>query len=172
MKNVKKVIIIALLSVLLASCASLFPTSYSDLTPSTDWYLGHYIDTRKPYVGYEVSGTFSNSATIGSIMTAQVFIDKNSMFFKFIEYNRSPASEFTGQYYTLYAYRGNTQVLKTKIHVSGSIFSFGKNVYKELRKGGVIDFVVTGGKYVNSTYCFTVDATGCAFAVQTYLGKK
>lgn len=118
---------------------------------------------------YSVAGQFANTATNGSDMTAKIFFDDTHSFFRFVEYNRHNAHEVSPQTYKLYAYRGDSRVLTTTVHnYGGDSYHFGQNVTNELCKGGVIEFAVVG---TTSSYYFTVDATGCAYALRNYLGK-
>lgn len=143
------------------------------------WDLKAYKDefgeeSDEKYLTLRGGGTFSNSATTGSEMSAILFIDKDGDFsFRLIEYSSSIVKSDDSYSYHIKDSEGEVYDMKLyNSYSSGQMYSFKSEdvatMSRILNKGGVITVSV---KELNAygtpdTYLFKMDVTGFNKAIQ------
>jgi len=151
-----------------------------------NWEIRYYVDefnqpTSKGYVANKelFSGTFSNTATADSELSAQIIADKYNVAIKLWEYGRSEVKTSSSEKYdiTILKPDGDKSYIDGKMYgdrlyiggYSDELLSSYENdpyrlypitVLKILQGGGDVSFYIVQSDRPTTTYLFTVDADG------------
>lgn len=142
------------------------------------WILEYYNDefgnkTDSKFLILRGKGQFSNSATIGSDLTAMLLVDNNSIRFMLLEYGDNPVQE--SDYPIMYVNTADGNSYEWDMHSSkNGYLSFSswrdkkaeEELKKLLSKGGKIYFKTRIGEYSSSSYAFILDGTGYDYALK------
>lgn len=139
----------------------------------TTWDIGEYTDefkqpTGEYYAYTKVDGTFTNSATNGSPLTAYVQVSNSGFDFLLYEYKSSlvDGTYSTGNVYSIsvldqngvkHQFTGAMAHNATKLHLYSS---YQEKMLELFSSPGTLKFYLTFEKYGKSTYSFDVDVTG------------
>ena len=139
----------------------------------TTWDIGEYTDefnqpTGEYYAYTKVYGTFTNSATNGSPLTAYVQVSNSGFDFLLYEYNSNLVDGMysTGNVYSIsvldqngvkHQFTGAMAHNATKLHLYSS---YQEKMLELFASPGTLKFYLTFEKYGKSTYSFDVDVTG------------
>lgn len=106
----KKLLLIAFALCLLVSCTSILPNSGGSRFMATvedtgsdsgEWEKHYYVDefdtpTDKAYIAVPIVGTFSNSATTGSLLTGAFVVEEDLVRIDLLEYGTYPFTLYSG----------------------------------------------------------------------------
>ncbi len=139
----------------------------------TTWEIDEYVDefdqpTGEKFAYTRVTGTFSNSATTNSKLTAYMQVSASGIDIMLYEYGDMvvDGTFSTGNVYDIsvldqngekHKFTGSMAHNATKLHLSRQ---YEEEMLNLLAKGGVLRFYLTYEKYTKSTYSFDIDATG------------
>lgn len=149
--------------------------TYTEAIPKIEskWEKKYYVDefgdeTSSSYYVATFDGTFSNSATTNSELTAIVFLDSisNLTSFRLIEYGWSKATFLSSETITLKTKDASGNVEEYSLYSSsssGDIFSMDYQLYRSIKDNESLSCVITtSSKYqsVRDTYQFKIENTG------------
>lgn len=178
MKKISSIALTVLTVVLLVGCASIVPSDagyvyMSGITPAGDngvWKAKSYVDefrnpTDKRYIVTQSVGTFSNSATNGSKLYAEIIVNRNSVEINLLEYGSYPISVI-----------GSDSSIDVRINVNGETIELGRAwfsestkrltiyntlpLFKALVENPEITMLVTINDYGLSKYLFDINSAG------------
>ena len=137
-------------------------------TGTGNWELKYYTDdfgdlTPDRYLVLYGRGTFSNSATTNSNMSAYLFVDKTGISMRLVEYSSSVVKD--NDYCSLKVKDSDGIIYNWGLYNTRSGYMYfsgnAKNdMYEILNKGGEVSLHGTMGRYVISDYTFKFDVTG------------
>lgn len=184
----KKIIILVmiLISAILPISAFCVNPAIAESTPK--WEKLYYVDefkmpTEDYYYAYIADGTFSNSATLNSKLTAVVFFypeqkgkSKNIIAFRFFEYGSTLVTGMIDPYtlYSIHMMDNNGEISETEADLyigEHDICKYGPSpaydvIYNALFEGGTVRFSIeTTNRTPKSTYVFTVEDEGGLAAI-------
>lgn len=139
----------------------------------SSWALGEFVDefkkpTGQKYISTTIyNGTFSNSATTNSPLSACVQVTSETIAIILWEYgSQLVKGTFDTNEYEIIVLDQNNQ----KHYLSGIMYQGNMRVYvlnsdesellTLLKKAGKLSFYLENSKYTTSTYLFTIDTTG------------
>ena len=174
----KKIILILLSILLLASCASTKGRNYmaevvDTETDNGDWEVKHFADnfgnpTSKVYISTPFKlGVFKNSATNGSGLGGSLLVTDNSVEIKLLEYGTHPVSVISrNAFISVQVKAGDmTETIKYNSFASNRVIV--KNtepIYKALTENDEVQIYVYISDYTTSSYIFTVSGRGFVHA--------
>lgn len=149
--------------------------TYTETIPKIEskWEKQYYVDefgdkTSNSYYVASFDGTFSNSATTNSELTAIVFLDSTSdlVSFRLIEYGWSKATFLSSETITLKTKDSSGNIEEYFLYSSsssGDIFAIDYKLYRAIKNSDSLSCVITtSSKYqsVRDTYQFKIENTG------------
>lgn len=138
------------------------------------WSKGHYVDefgdrTGKEYAYIVLQGTFSNSATTDSELTATIMVDWDSIEFNLLQYGSSKViNSFNKPTYTVRVKDGNDEVYTftgryNKDTCRICVYNLqgqSDQLRSILLKGGKIRFSITDDNFPSTKYNFAINNAG------------
>lgn len=130
------------------------------------WDIGSYKDefgevSGKKFLLIGGKGYFSNSATTGERMTGYLIVDKESAFFRFIEYDTHIVKDDEDCRMKIKDCDGDVTNFNLYNNSNGRMEVYNQSDLREiLRKGGIISISAEMGKYTTSKYVFKMNVSG------------
>lgn len=120
-------------------------------------------------------GKFSNSATTDSELVVGLYPYEDDLVFRFLEYGSYLADFSTGSVASVYSNIGGQETKHKKVSAHRSAISIsGKDaiaIATELAAGNDVSMYIVAGKYIYSTYKFTIPAKGFVNAYKQIYNK-
>lgn len=175
-----KKILYLIVAVLLTSCTSLSLPNDADLTYDDAWKIGSLVDEYGFKTGdhfiysLDVSGSFSNTATIGSPLSGRVNIYQSSlgtiMELDLYEYDRLPAT-FIGELVHFYCSTSTERLGNGYAEADGTeLVFYNQNaiiVVQALARGEDVRLLIDAG--YSTKYDLTIEADGFGYALNQLL---